>query len=100
MYDASEENKLEGDPGVRVRKMLTHDMLRNEIYARVQALITEFVKAHNCQPTWARVGFGLNYRNNCPCLKEPCTICGLVFREALDLTDNIEVGNSVFEVKP
>ena len=100
MYDAEQENKLEGDPGVRVRKMLNNDMLRNEIYSRVYVLIEEFVKAHNCQPTWARVGFGLNYRNDAPCLKEPCTICGLVFREALDLTDNIEVGNSVFEVKP
>lgn len=97
MYDPSEENKLEGDPGVKVRKMLDLDMVRNEIRERTTKLIASHRQVFNCSPAWVRVSFDLVYKTGGPAFNEPCTICGLVFRLALESTNQIEVGNSVFE---
>lgn len=97
MYDAEKENMLDQDPSVKVRRMLDMDMLRNEIRDRTAKLIEAHKKTFGCSPGWVRVSFDLVYRCQTPVFNEPCTVCGLVFRLALESSNRIEVGNSVLE---
>jgi hypothetical protein len=87
------------DPGIHMRHVLNMDGVRSEIYQRVKALAGEFVRQNGCQPTWVRVSFDLVYKAGPPAFVEPCTICGLVFRTALEYHNIIEVGNSLLEDK-
>lgn len=91
------ELKWEGDPTVRMQSLLTHDMARQEIRERTSKLIDLYQSTYNSNPGWVRVASDLVRIRGTPVYREYCTVCGLVFREAPDLTNKIEVGNSLFE---
>jgi hypothetical protein len=93
-------SELEGDPSVRMARLLEHDMRRKRVYDRVNALIKEHQKTFNGDPLWVRVPlwmvYGLSNAND-PIFSTQRVVCGLkLIIEGTD-KDTIEVGNSVYD---
>ena len=91
------EPTLTTDPVTRFRNLMAAEAVRKEIYDRTEVLAREFLRMYGCKPTWVRVSFDLVHKAGAPVFTAPCSVCGLVFRTALEWNDRIEVGNSLLE---
>ena len=91
------EPTLTADPVTRFHNLMAAEAVRKEIYDRTKKLAGEFAETYGQKPAWVRVSFDLVHKAGAPVFTAPCSICGMVFRTALEWNNRIEVGNSLLE---